>query len=105
MKAFRTLMAGAAAAVALVVLGGCSPVDPAPSSTTSSSTTSTTTYTHCLTVRTSIETAIDAYAAGEGGMYPETLEPVAAMYLKPGTSIAEWTYTGLGTTYTLTGPC
>lgn len=104
MKTFRTLMTGAAAAVALVVLGGCAPVDPAPSLTTS--TTSTTTYQHCLTVRATIETAIEAYAVGEmGGLYPETLEPVAAMYLKPGTSLSEWTYTGLGRTYTLTGPC
>ncbi|MGB3409732.1 MAG: hypothetical protein WBA45_00940 [Microthrixaceae bacterium] len=59
-----------------------------------------------MTVRATIETAIIAYAVSEGGgIYPETLEPVAAMYLKPGTSIAEWTYTGLGTTFTLTGPC
>ena len=53
-----------------------------------------------------LESAIESYAIVEGGgMYPETLEPVAAMYLRPDFSLSEWSYAGLGTTYTLTGSC
>lgn len=98
----RCVKLGAALAMAVVLLG-CAPTDPAPTTTTDAPPTTREPAPECAIERRMIKTAVEAYRAN-GTHYPDSLADLVPEWLERPPTF-EWTYTSNGTTYTLAGPC
>lgn len=97
----RRWAAVAGATGVLMVLGGCYPQDPLPTTTTLSEEEANA----CEIERRTIRTALEAFKASHPEhVYPGSLEELVGPFLD-GPPRVPWTYVSDGSIYSLTGPC